>query len=264
MEKNIAHSSCAIVAIILARLTALQDDRCATYVTATTACYALGYGILRVLGLPNSSCLNAAEWRSRVLSTVNALILIGGSVLCFLEWPYTPEAEGWVGTDRVWSNPVTFAALFLGFLQWDICWILCHPQYQDTGALVHHSLFIMVTHYVLLHYYFKKPFAWLSFTELSTPFLNARWFLAGRKEGDAYFYASVFFAATFLFTRVLGYTLGLMDMWRSFAVWKTANTGLFLVVLGLHAGHLLNLFWSVKVVAAVKRATKRHAQSHNQ
>jgi len=41
--------------------------------------------------------------------------------------------------------------------------------------LAHHLLFIAVTHYVLWGRYFARPFAWLSVTELSTPFLNCRW-----------------------------------------------------------------------------------------
>ena len=66
-----------------------------------------------------------SEWRARVCSTVNALILIVGAVLCFSEWPYFPAKEGWI-SDHTWSHPVTFASIFVGYLQWDLCWVIFH------------------------------------------------------------------------------------------------------------------------------------------
>lgn len=249
--------SCAATASLLAWLTSLQEPRCAQYITATTLFYAIAYAVLRALGVPDIACKHASEWRSRALSSVNAIVLIGGSLLCFSEWPYE-NGEGWITTDGDWGYSGVFASLFAGFLHWDLCWILFHSnEYYDPGTMVHHALFIGVTHYVLCNWYLKKPFAWLSFTELSTPFLNARWFLANQKESEAYIKSSFCFAMTFLLTRVFGYTLGLVDVWRSFTHWKAANTGLYMVILALHAGYALNLFWAGKVVTAAKRALLR-------
>lgn len=126
------------------------------------------------------------------------------------------------------------------------------------SAVFHHLLFIAVTHYVLSGTYFKKPFAWLSFTELSTPFLNIRWFYAASnmKEGRGYFLSSLLFASTFLLTRVLGYGLGMLDLIWSYGEWKS-NRGLHFVAVGLGLGYALNLFWSVKVIQALQRAFKR-------
>ena len=143
--------------------------------------------------------------------------------------------------------------------------------------MIHHSIFISVTHFVLSETYFRKPFAWLSLAELSTPFLHVRWLLAatGRKgesksndrgsedktkatttikrEKALYQWASVGFAVTFLSTRTFGYGLGLLDLWRSHRYWKEIN-GLWGVVVGLHLGYALNLFWSVKVGSSLLRA----------
>lgn len=128
----------------------------------------------------------------------------------------------------------------------------------DAASAIHHTLFIAITHYVLWGWYFKQPYAWLSFAEVSTPFLHARWFLAviGRKEGSAYTAASLLFASTFLATRVVGYILGIWDLWNCYALWKDAKWGLYAVVAGCHAGLLLNLFWSRAVIGAVVRAVK--------
>jgi len=133
----------------------------------------------------NKAALVAAEWRSRLLAIANALILIVGSGLCFTEWisTYVPESEGWVKTLPLQCNitsnicscfsshPNTYASLFVGYLQWDLCWLIWHRDtHYDIGSMIHHSIFIGVTQFVLTETYFRKPFAWLSLTELSTPF----------------------------------------------------------------------------------------------
>lgn len=128
----------------------------------------------------------------------------------------------------------------------------------DAASVFHHSLFIAITHYVLWGWYFKQPYAWLSFAELSTPFLNGRWFLAvlGQKSGATYMAISVAFALTFLATRVLGYVLGIADIWKCYPLWKDAKPGLYAVIAGCHAGLLLNLFWSRSVVGALVRVLR--------
>ena len=244
-------------------LTLQQEPATARLITMTSASYAGLYGFLRVTGLfqPKPGAVSPAEmaeWRDRICSTLNALILIVGSLLCFSEWPYAPAKEGWI-SNHIHSHPVTFASLFAGYLQWDLCWVLWHNgTTPDAASAVHHTLFIGITHYVLWGWYFKVPYAWLSLAELSTPFLNARWFLAviNQKSGSLYVATSVLFAATFLATRVLGYSLGIYDLWKSYPLWKDAKVGLYAVVAGCHAGLLLNLFWSQAVVAAVRRAIK--------
>ena len=270
----------ALALPVLVFLTVQQDRRCATLVAFTSFSYCILYLILRPTGIgqlnppheqdtkagqriqQSSSSFgdsDSAEWRSRILSTVNATVLTFGSLLCFAEWPYDPVPEGWTNPNRIWSNPVTFASLFVGFLQWDICWIIWHRhQHNDNSAALHHIIFIGVTHYVLWGVYFKKPYAWLSFTELSTPFLNARWYYAasGQKESNGYFYSSLAFAFTFLLTRVVGYSLGLLDLWLNYNEWKVAG-GLHGVAVGLILAYLLNLFWSIKIINAVQRVLKK-------
>ena len=117
-------------------------------------------------------------------------------------------------------------------------------------------LFSAISHYVLWGWYFKRPYAWLSICEVSTPFLNLRVFLAMRhmKHTRLYTLASALFALTFLATRVVGYSLGVADLWMQYEQWKDAKAGLYAVVAGTHAGLLLNLFWSRGVVRGVLRA----------
>jgi hypothetical protein len=234
-------------------------------------------------GDDNQAALAAAsEWRSRLLAIFNALILIVGSVLCFTEWvsTYAPESEGWVKTlplqcnDSIdgggdcscfSSHPVTYASLFVGYLQWDLCWLIWHRDtHPDGGSMIHHSIFIGVTQFVLSETYFRKPFAWLALTGLSTPFLHVRWILAatGQKSNGLYFWVSLGFALTFLSTRSVGYGLGLVDVWRNRTSWGVIS-GLWGVVAGLHLAYLLNLLWSFKVGSALVRTISNNSTTTN-
>jgi len=233
-------------------------------------------------GDDNQAALNAAsEWRSRLQAIFNALILIVGSVLCFTEWvsTYAPESEGWVKTLPLQCNnsidgggdcscfsshPVTYASLFVGYLQWDLCWLIWHRDtHPDVGSMIHHSIFIGVTQFVLSETYFRKPFAWLALTELSTPFLHVRWILAatGQKSNGLYFWVSLGFALTFLSTRSIGYGLGLVDVWLNRTSWGVIS-GLWGVVAGLHLAYVLNLFWSFKVGSALVRTISNNTTTN--
>jgi len=225
----------------------------------------------------HQAALNSASaWRSRILSIANALILLIGSGLSFAEWNsrYNPESEGWVrslplscdengnGTAAdcscFSSHAITFTYLFVGYLQWDLCWIVWHKgTHPDIGSIVHHGLFILIASCICdgSMIYFRKPVAWLTLTELSTPFLNVRWYLAATDQKDTKLYCcmSLLFAGTFLSTRAVGYGLGLVDVWSSRPFWVDVPR-LRGVVAGLHLVYVLNLVWSYKVGSALVRA----------
>merc|ERR1712238_475564 len=186
--------------------------------------------------------------------------------------------------------PTLFASVFVGYLQWDVLWLIYHRHTHPKewwGSFLHHILFISISQYVLAGTYFRKPYAWLSFTELSTPFLHLRWLLVTttttiitshtgssrsrrRRRSDnndttvssSYYYdwyyhsVSLIFALTFLGTRLLGYGIGLVDLWHSSPYWNHATIpGLkYGVVTGLHEGYVLNLCWSYKVLRGLVRA----------
>lgn len=255
---------CCFAVVAFSWATSKQDFLVLMIIGGATVIYGLLYQMLLTTGFLQLNTklkyADASEWRSRILASLNASILIVGSILCFLEWERIPPGEGFIQTHKVWVHPITFASLFVAYLHWDFLWLLFHrKECNDVAAFIHHILFIMITHYVLSTTTMVRPFAWLSFTELSVPFLNFRWFLAvsDKKESPWYFRSSLAFAATFLFARVLCYSLGLLDLWCSREVWLAGPTGLHAVVVGLHAGWLLNLFWGFKIVDGLMKAVKK-------
>lgn len=247
-------------------LIGLQPQRNADLITKSMAFFSALYGLLkytRFLHPPeNAKQLKAhveAEWRSRLVGLLHALVLIVGSILCFLEWPHYEGDEAYTVTNPdKYYNPEIFASIFAGYLQYDLLWLLWHKKENfDMASIIHHILYIAITHYVLWGRFFVKAYAWLSFGELSTPFLHLRWFFAVMdwKDNKWYTVSSIFFAITFLFTRVICYGLGLVDIWLSKSVWFQLPYGFHAVVFGVHLGYVLNLFWAGKVFGALTKYT---------
>lgn len=277
-------AECAVTALPLGYLTSQQPQGPTRYIImATTIGYGVLYGILCYIEQQQQSsaskdhhALHAAESKSRFLSTVNAILLTIGSILCYIELAHYEDGMGWIGgrtsssspshdDDNIhdsisnMSYPAIFASFFVAFLQFDFLWMVWHRlEYNDVSAMIHHVLFLCMTHYVLSGPYFLKPFAWLSLTELSTPFLNLRWWYAanGRKDHAGYLYCSLAFASTFVVTRIGWYGLGLMDVYRHYHHWRSV-LGLHAVAVGLVFGYILNCFWAVKILRAVQRVLSK-------
>ena len=150
-----------------------------------------------------------------------------------------------------------FASIFAGFLQWDLCWVVWHyDEYNDPSMVIHHLVYLLMTHYNVYFFVFARAFAWLSIAELSTPFLHLRWFFAvlEEKESRRYTISPLLFAVTFLLTRVFGYVVGLWDLWLAFGIWSKNPLGSYILVFAMHVGFVLNFLWSIKVTKALAKA----------
>lgn len=251
-----------------------QEERDASILTFSSLIFGLFYSLLRSSRFlhPEKGVLSdsdEAEWRSRIIGTVHAVILVVGSLFCFYENMYHLGLEEGRGFDTTTithlsgssverdTSAALFASIFGGYLQYDMCYLIWNMEENyDPTSMIHHFLYILITHYTLSGRYFTRPFAWLSFAELSTPFLHGRWFLAVQKKKDHPWYIrmSMAFAITFLFTRVVCYTFGLIDLWQAVDIWIDLPKGIYGVVFGIHVGYLLNLFWATKVVRALSKA----------
>ncbi len=249
-------------------LVSLQIPKTAATISASSFFFTALYGFLKQTRFLHPDAESGpklqhhveAEWRSRIVGTFHAVILTFGSIVCFLEWSrYLSPTHAWHVEERTPENeyyPLLLASIFLGYLQYDFLWLLYHRKTNfDAGSMIHHTLYIAITHYVLHGYYFSRAFAWLSFCEISTPCLHFRWFyLVRNKKSDPWYTIwSMIFAATFLFSRVFCYGLGLIDLWLARGEWKKLPLGFHLVVAGVHLGYVLNLFWARKVVLALKK-----------
>jgi len=139
-------------------------------------------------------------------------------------------------------------------------------ELRDASGVLHHVLFMPSAAYVLAHSIMAFPFCWLSFCEVSTPFVNYRWHLAatGRKEEKVYVQNGLLVAVLFFVSRVVFYGAGLAHLLSLSRVWGPGSgkpIGHTLVVGLFVLGYCLNLYWMAAIVKAAKRAVQRGSGS---
>ena len=159
--------------------------------------------------------------------------------------------------------------LFVAYLFYDMIHIL--HQYPKLGAedtMAHHMLFAFCS--IINGTYGIMPFqfGWLIVGELSTIFLNWRWFLlkSGRHSGTLLENVNTMFAASFFLCRIGIYTAGIVHLYFfSMSELKSLPSeevsGVPLAALGITCGcmllgWLLNLYWGSKILKKVTRASK--------
>jgi hypothetical protein len=201
----------------------------------------------------------ALEWDIRTVSTLHAVILVIGSLLCYLDsWSYTRSGNIF---EYSWY-PDFFARIFLGYLIYDLSNLgMFFKTLRDVSGIVHHAIFILVTSYVLAFSIFKFQFVWLSLGEASTPFVNLRWRLAVLKNKDSKLYLlnGVALAVTFFLARIVCYGIGLVHLWSLRDVWLQPHVPKLhkACVLLFTGGYILNLYWFIQIAKGVRRALMR-------
>jgi len=155
---------------------------------------------------------------------------------------------------------------FCAYLFYDLFHIIgTYPKLGGVDTILHHAAFMVCS--VINGYYEVLPFSfgWLIIGEISTVFLNVRWFLikTGRGATQALQVVQQLFAMTFFVTRVLIYGMGTINLFQQRThlqalvhqgrVPKTfLGISLFFIVIGC----LLNMFW-FKTIATMAFAKNK-------
>jgi len=173
-------------------------------------------------------------------------------------------------------GPVVLAATqsFVAWLLMDAAHVISHfPTLGGADMLLHHAGFIFLTLIgpLGLHVF---PFAagWLLLGEISTLFLNLRWFLiqSGRGDSAALHRTNYAFAATFFITRVVIMALGLWHgVSRSAPIllaspYNAPSWAVSTICITVGGGALLNAFWMYKIVRMASRPGKPSRSSSDQ
>ena len=125
----------------------------------------------------------------------------------------------------------------------------------NTAIAIHHLIFLSCGVLGSCFYLTPYTYSWLNLCEISTIFLNLRWFVINTGNGSSaiYWIASYLFVICFIIFRIFIYAIGLLDiyMWYN-EIQKSLSTSnlpaikiictvaiLFLVFLGW----ILQLFW---------------------
>mmetsp|Transcript_13491 Transcript_13491/g.29240 ORF Transcript_13491/g.29240 Transcript_13491/m.29240 type:complete len:291 (+) Transcript_13491:155-1027(+) len=150
------------------------------------------------------------------------------------------------------------ACVFMAYLVYDLIHVsVSYPKLGGMDMILHHLAFLMAAllslHYHMLHF----PFCWLVLAEMSTVFLNLRWFaikaLSEPHQRDfqqrVLSFLNVLLAVTFGLTRVIVYGVGLAHLALHLdyiqAPPRFVAIGVFVLLV---AGYCLNILWFRKII----------------
>ena len=176
----------------------------------------------------------ASEGPSYVVAFIHALILSIRGCMHFYQLFYTPtkfqmmriHANDILTHSEVNASDYRYISnahasvyrsnyFFFGFLFYDLLHIIIvFPRLGGIDIICHHLAFMVASvindHYKIMMF----PFAWLIMGELSTIFLNIRWFLiqTGRGSTKVMDACNFMFAYLFFSTRILLYGWGLIHL----------------------------------------------------
>eukprot|EP00026_Physarum_polycephalum_P013732 Phypoly_transcript_14165.p1 GENE.Phypoly_transcript_14165~~Phypoly_transcript_14165.p1 ORF type:complete len:280 (+),score=33.17 Phypoly_transcript_14165:127-966(+) len=134
------------------------------------------------------------DWCSRIVSNINAVVATYGALTVlatkdFDKFPLT-----------AWNEDGGFyIQILLGYFAYDFILILANKELQSVGTIVHHILGLL--NYGLVCISGQEQYLallWMA-TELTTPFVNMRWFLAVTKQSHTMLYTINGLAMTLAF-----------------------------------------------------------------
>ncbi|KAL7485320.1 hypothetical protein ACHAW6_012096 [Cyclotella cf. meneghiniana] len=158
----------------------------------------------------------------------------------------------------------TTNTIFLSYLLYDLIHILIqYPKLGGVDTILHHILFATCSIINGTYGILAFPFGWLVVGELSTIFLNWRWFLlkSGRENGLLLNGVNMSFAASFFLTRNIVYTLGMVHLFYGSSKelsMLSEISGVPVGWMGLTVGCMflgwgLNVVWGYKIFNMVRK-----------
>eukprot|EP01132_Coremiostelium_polycephalum_P005124 gene5124-6379_t len=202
---------------------------------------------------------------AKIMSTLNAIICTVGALKCLFL-----ENNNWTTDPFQGMTPTSLFCLryVLGYFIYDTVFILYYRNLLDFGTLTHHLLAISLyylgidsklCHFVLISFLF---------TEITTPFVNLRWFLysTNKKDHKAYIINGICLAFGFLLFRVVYVSLSVGS-----ALFSKYHLSLVLplhIWWGTYLGYIiingLNLFWTILIwKGLIKVAISIYTQGNN-
>jgi len=203
------------------------------------------------------------EWGSRVVSTLHAIFVTYGSGLVLLTEDVVHD-HPFIGHSSVaeWYNKV-----LIGYFVYDLMLVLGEKQIRTVGTLVHHILGL-IGYIASIEYQEGLLICVLfAFTEITTPFVNNRWFLAITKKTNTkiYIFNGLLMTLGFIVVRVLfapGYSFyAIFAHWDELQALKTLRNLIFLCLFGVT---ILNIYWTGLMVKGLLRHVNKSKTAASQ
>jgi len=193
------------------------------------------------------------EWGSRVVSTLHAFVATYGSFLALYtdHNVFTQDPFGRC-TQCDWWLKVS-----IGYFLYDMVLVMTEKQIRSMGTIIHHILGIVgfsasmaggqVLYFTLLQ----------NSTELTTPFVNNRWFLAASKQSNSQAYMINGLVMTFAFVMYRAVIVPIAASYAFYAHWdkyqRVTIVLYFLLPFCVIGITLLNFYWTSLMVKGLLR-----------
>jgi hypothetical protein len=218
-----------------------------------TLCFclaAVGSGVLSATYRSMTSGMKS-YWAASVVSTLHASIVVVLAIEALLSGQFYSK-------DLFYTTPAsdTVVHIFWGYILYDILLAFYYVKEWTDGSFVTpniiHHMACLITYGQFSAYGIGHLFALMgAFVEVTTPFVNLRWFLekTDLKGGSLYFYNGVTMAVLWLLARVVGMGSSGFDLWGHRGDFNKMHlVQATTLVVAFVVGYSLQLFWFYKIV----------------
>ncbi|KAJ6859577.1 transmembrane protein 56-B [Populus alba x Populus x berolinensis] len=207
------------------------------------------------------------EWNNRGFSTFHALFVASASLyLLLLSGLFYEDSRDELVVNRTSTLSNSTLGISIGYFLSDLAMILFHfPALGGMEYLLHHGLSMLSIILALLSGQAQIYILMVLFSEITTPFVNLRWYLdvAGQKSSKLYLWNGVLLFMGWLVARILMFIFFFRHMFIHFdQVKQIFPLGFYsiLVIPGTLA--VMNVLWFWKIVKGLMKTLSkaRHGQ----
>ncbi|KAI7755218.1 hypothetical protein M8C21_025665 [Ambrosia artemisiifolia] len=209
------------------------------------------------------------EWKNRGFSTFHAIFVAIGSVYLLVISDLFDEhaRDEWlINRSSALSDAVL--GISIGYFLTDLGMIIwTYPTLGGFEYFLHHGLSLLAIGQSLLSGQVQFYILIVLFTEITTPFVNLRWYLdvSGKKNSTLYMLNGVALFVGWLAARVILFVFFFSHMYaRLYQVKQVYTMGFYSTVTIPPALALMNLFWFWKIAKGlIKTLTKAKGHKHS-
>ncbi|KAK9069055.1 hypothetical protein SSX86_013171 [Deinandra increscens subsp. villosa] len=208
------------------------------------------------------------EWKNRGISTIHALFAaIGSTYLLVISELFDEAAQEELLINRSSALSDAVLGISIGYFLADLMMIIwTYPTLGGLEYFLHHGLSLLAIGQSLLSGQVQFYILIVLFTEITTPFVNLRWYLemAGKKNSTLYMLNGVALFAGWLAARVILFVFFFSHMYTHlYQVKQVYPMGFYSLILIPSSLALMNLFWFWKIAKGmIKTLTKVKGHDH--
>ncbi|KAL8055779.1 hypothetical protein ABFS82_04G077100 [Erythranthe guttata] len=206
------------------------------------------------------------EWNNRGFSTFHAIVAASISLYLLLASGLFDDSQDELMINKSSILSDTILGVSIGYFLSDLAMIFYYyPALGGTEYVIHHGLSMYSIIQSLLSGQAHIYILMVLFTEITTPFVNLRWYLdvAGLKNSKLYVYNGVALFLGWLVARVILFVFFFYHMFTYFdQVKQVYPMGFYSLLIVPPAMAIMNLFWFWKIARGmIKTLGKaRHSQ----